>query len=136
VKNSGYKNLSPPEVKRTFISYIKICQILYQKCCEISVKPKTLPKISATYISVLELFHIKFMFISFSLCCNHLQLWLMEFYMTFYMFDKIKEVGSVFLTFSVCVIKIFWHQNLSKRLLEDSKKYLGLLDTSLKNVQT
>jgi hypothetical protein len=35
-------------------------QYSYQKNCEISVKPKSLHKSSASYISVLELFHFHF----------------------------------------------------------------------------
>jgi hypothetical protein len=50
-----------------------------------------------TYISVLELFHIKFMFISFSLCCNHFKSLAYE---IFYarkvdLFDKIKKYAKI-----------------------------------------
>jgi hypothetical protein len=71
---------------------------------------KNSPQNQGTYISVLELFHIKFMFISFSLCCNHFTSMAYEIlyaiicaiYHLFYLsFDKIKEV--VLPTFSVYV---------------------------------
>jgi hypothetical protein len=69
VKNSGCMNSSPTEVKRTFIHRnlsIFITKSLWSFC-----QTKSFPQNQRTYISVLELFHIKFMFISFSLCCNH-----------------------------------------------------------------
>jgi hypothetical protein len=72
VKNSGYgyKNSSPTEAKRTFI-HQNLSTFIPKKIGEISVEPKSLHKISATYISVLEFFHIKIIFVSFSLCCKH-----------------------------------------------------------------
>jgi hypothetical protein len=75
-------------------TFNKIWQFSYQKVCEISIKPKAPHKISATSISVLELFHIKFLFISFSLCCNHFKSLAYEilFVRKVNLFDKIKEV--------------------------------------------
>jgi hypothetical protein len=61
VKNSGYKNSSPTEAHlHSFVNFYnkKFVKFLSSQ-------------IQRTYISVLKLFHIKFMFISFSLCCNH-----------------------------------------------------------------
>jgi hypothetical protein len=73
-------------VKRTFIHQVS----------EISVKPKGLHKTSAptSKLWILELFHIKFMFFSFSFHFNHFTLLACE---IFYarkvdLFDKIKEV--------------------------------------------
>jgi hypothetical protein len=102
VNNSGCKNLSPTEVKRTFIHQnlsIFIPKSLWYFC-----QTKNSPQNQRKYSSVLELFHIKVMFISFSLCCNHFTSLAYE---IFYarkvdLFDKIKEV-VFFPTFSVCV---------------------------------
>jgi hypothetical protein len=94
------------------ILFIKLYQFSYQKVCEISVKPKTLYKISSTYTTVLELFHIKYKFISFSLCCNHFTSLADEilYARKVDLFDKIKEIE---ITFSVCVLQHFTLQNAS-----------------------
>jgi hypothetical protein len=56
-------------VKRALIH--QNLSIFIPKISEISAKPKSLHESSATYISVLELVHIKIIFVSFSLCCKH-----------------------------------------------------------------
>jgi hypothetical protein len=69
VKNSGYKNSSSTEVKRTFIHQnlsIFITKSLRNFCQtkKLSTKPAHLHLSFGT-------FYIKFMFSSFSTCCNH-----------------------------------------------------------------
>jgi uncharacterized protein YcgL (UPF0745 family) len=105
VKNSGYKNSSPTEVKRNFTHQnlsISITKSLWYLC-----QTKNSPQNQGTYISVFELFHIKFKFISFSLCCNHFTSLAYEILYMYVrkvdLFDKIKEV--VFPNFfHVCIL--------------------------------
>jgi hypothetical protein len=92
VKNSYYKNSSPTEVKRTFIH--QNLSILIPKSLSNFCHTKNSPQNQCTYISVLEIFHIKFMFISFSLCCNHFSSLAYEIFYA-------RKVN--FLNFSVCV---------------------------------
>jgi hypothetical protein len=92
VKISGFKNSSPTEVKHIFIHQnlsIYITKSLCNFC-----QTKNSPQNQLTYISVLELFHIKFMFISFSLCCNHFTSLTYEilYARKVDLFDKLKEV--------------------------------------------
>jgi hypothetical protein len=113
VKNSGYKDSSPTEVKRTCIHqnlsiFITIFFWNFRHT-------KSSPQNQRTYISVLELFNIKLMFISFSLCCNHFTSLAYE---IFYarkvdLFDKIKEVVFPNL-FRGCVRFDLWWNFLNK----------------------
>jgi hypothetical protein len=89
--------------KWNVFSLIKICRFSYQKVSEISVKPKCLHKSSATYIAVLELFHIKIICVSFSHCCKHFTSLAYEilYARKVALLDKLKEVD--FSQFFPCV---------------------------------
>jgi hypothetical protein len=78
VKNSGYKNTTPTEVKRPL--FIKICQILYRKVCEISVKPKNVYKTSAPTSQFWKFFILNLCLFHFHFVAIILHLWLMKFY--------------------------------------------------------
>jgi hypothetical protein len=102
VKNRGYKNSSLTEVKRTFIH--QNLSIFITKSMRNFYQTKSSPQNQRTFSSALELFHIKFVFISFSICCNHFTSLAKE---IFYarkvdLFDKIKEV--VFFKLFPCVL--------------------------------
>jgi hypothetical protein len=107
VKNSGCKNTSPTEVNHTFIH--QNLSIFITKSLRNFCQTKSSQQNQRTYISDFELFHIKFMFISLSICCNHFTSLADE---IFYarkvdLFGKIKEI--VFSQLFPCVYSIgYW----------------------------
>jgi hypothetical protein len=63
------------------LSFIKICQFLYPKVCDISIKPKTLHKTSAPTSQFWNFFILKSFSFHFHFVAIILYLWLMKFSM-------------------------------------------------------
>jgi hypothetical protein len=102
VKNSGCKNSSPTEVKRTFI-HQNLSIFNNKKYAKFLSNQKLSTKPAHLHLSF-GTFYIKLMFSSFFICCNHFTSLAYE---IFYarrvnLFDKIKEV--VFSQLFPCVI--------------------------------
>jgi hypothetical protein len=79
VKNIGCKNLSPTEVKHTFIN--QNLSIFITKVCEISIKPKALHKTSAPTYQLWNFFILNLCSFHFHYVAIILHLWLMKFSM-------------------------------------------------------
>jgi hypothetical protein len=93
--------------KWNVLSFIQNLSIFIPKSLWYFCQPKNSPQNQRTYISVFELFHIKFMFFSFSLCCNHFTSLAYEIFYarTVDLFDKYKR-SFYFPTFFVCEWRI------------------------------